>query len=260
MRFGYGSESSPAVLDGFTLDIEPGETVALVGRTGSGKSTVAKLLARFYDVDDGAVLVDGHDVRDVTQLSLRRAVGIVADDPFLFSVSLADNIAYGDPTAERNDVERAAALAQAHGFVSDLPGGYDEVVGERGYTLSGGQRQRVALARTALVEPPILVLDDATSALDVHVEEAILAGLGRPATDGRPGRTTLLIAHRLSTIAAADRVVLLEGGRVRATGRHGDLMASEPAYAEVLAHLDDEPAGTEVAGAPVADPVPGGGA
>lgn len=260
VRFGYGSESSPAVLDGFTLDIEPGETVALVGRTGSGKSTVAKLLARFYDVDDGAVLVDGHDVRDVTQLSLRRAVGIVADDPFLFSVSLADNIAYGDPTAERNDVERAAALAQAHGFVSDLPGGYDEVVGERGYTLSGGQRQRVALARTALVEPPILVLDDATSALDVHVEEAILAGLGRPATDGRPGRTTLLIAHRLSTIAAADRVVLLEGGRVRATGRHGDLMASEPAYAEVLAHLDDEPAGTEVAGAPVADPVPGGGA
>ena len=257
----------PAVLSGFSLEIEPGETVALVGRTGSGKSTVAKLLARFYDVDRGSIRIDGHDVRDVTQLSLRRAVGIVADEPFLFSVSLADNIAYGDPTAERQVVEEAARLAQAHDFVSDLPGGYDEVVGERGYTLSGGQRQRVALARTALIEPPILVLDDATSALDVHVEEAILAGLGRPGPTGegdrpQPGRTTILIAHRLSTIAAADRVVLLEHGRVRATGRHGELMATEPAYAEVLAHLDDaiesEPSGS----VPERDPdgVPGGGA
>jgi ATP-binding cassette subfamily B protein len=246
VRFGYG-EGAP-VLDGFDLEIEPGETVAIVGRTGSGKSTVAKLLARFYDVDAGAVRIDGHDVRDVTQLSLRRAVGVVADDPFLFSVSLADNIAYGDPTAARADVEMAAELAQADRFVRELPGGYDEVVGERGYTLSGGQRQRVSLARTALIDPPIMVLDDATSALDVHVEEAVLAGLARTA-GARPGgdglgpdgrrRTTILIAHRLSTIAAADRVVLLEGGRVRASGRHGDLMAREPAYAEVLAHLDD---------------------
>jgi len=253
---GAGQTATP-ILDGFDLEIEPGETVALVGRTGSGKSTVAKLLARFYDVDGGAIRIDGHDVRDVTQLSLRRAVGVVADEPFLFSVSLADNIAYGDPMAERDEIVAAASLAKADGFVSGLPGGYDEVVGERGYTLSGGQRQRVALARTAMVEPPIMVLDDATSALDVHVEEAILAGLAAPSRpidgngNGDAGhggrRTTILIAHRLSTIAAADRVVLLEGGRVRASGRHGELMATEPAYAEVLANLDDgtEPADAE---------------
>jgi ATP-binding cassette subfamily B protein len=254
VRFGY-DVGSPPVLDGFSLTVEPGETVAIVGRTGSGKSTVAKLAARFYDVDGGAVLVDGHDVRDVTQLSLRRAVGVVADEPFLFSVSLADNIAYGQPTADRADVELAAELAQAHDFISALPAGYDEVVGERGYTLSGGQRQRVALARTALVDPPIMILDDATSALDVHVEEAILGGLDR----GRRGRTTILIAHRLSTIAAADRVVLLEGGRVRAEGRHGELMATEPAYAEVLAHLDDA---DPVSGGldPLSEGAPGGGA
>ncbi len=235
-----GEGAGPLVLDGFSLEIEAGETVALVGRTGSGKSTVAKLLARFYDVDGGAIRIDGHDVRDVTQLSLRRAVGTVADEPFLFSVSLADNIAYGAPGADRATIRAAAELAQADGFISALPDGYDEVVGERGYTLSGGQRQRVALARTALVDPPIMVLDDATSALDVHVEEAILAGLARRSgPDGRSARTTILIAHRLSTIAAADRVVLLEDGRVRASGSHRHLMATEPAYAEVLAHLDD---------------------
>lgn len=262
VRFAYGSDPDAApVLDGFSLEISPGETVAIVGRTGSGKSTVAKLLARFYDVDGGAIRVDGHDVRDVTQLSLRRAVGVVADDPFLFSVSLADNIAYGDPTAARADIELAAELAQAHEFVSELPQGYDEVVGERGYTLSGGQRQRVSLARTALVDPPILILDDATSALDVHVEQAILAGLARRGGPGGTGdgspRTTILIAHRLSTIAAADRVILLEGGRVRASGRHGDLMATEPAYAEVLAHLDEPGAETRTGSEPT--PAPGGG-
>ena len=278
VRFDYrsdgGGDGAP-VLDGFSLEIEPGETVALVGRTGSGKSTVAKLLARFYDVDGGSVLLDGHDVRDVTQLSLRRAVGVVADEPFLFSLSLADNIAYGDPTAADDEIRRAAELAQANEFVSALPGGYDEVVGERGYTLSGGQRQRVALARTALVDPPIMVLDDATSALDVHVEEAILAGLARRSGQDIAGpggrRTTILIAHRLSTIAAADRVVFLDRGRVRATGRHGELMASEPAYAEVLAHLDDadeaptttpDPAIDPTVDASLGsniDPVPGGG-
>ncbi len=233
VRFGY--DAGPPVLDGFSLRIEPGETVAIVGRTGSGKSTIARLLARFYDVDGGAIRIDGHDVRDVTQLSLRAAVSTVADDPFLFSVSLADNIAYGDPTADRVAIESAAATAQAHAFISALPAGYDEVVGERGYTLSGGQRQRVAIARTALLDPPVMVLDDATSAVDVSVEQRILDALRR-----RGDRTTILIAHRLSTIAAADRVVLLEHGRVRASGRHSELMATEPAYAEVLAHLEED--------------------
>ena len=235
--FGYGADGPP-VLDGFSLRVEPGETVALVGRTGSGKSTVARLLARFYDVDSGAISVDGHDVRDVTQLSLRQAVGVVADEPFLFSISLADNIAYGDPTAERADVVAAAKAAQAHEFISQLPDGYDEMVGERGYTLSGGQRQRVAIARAALVDHQVMVFDDATSAVDVAVEQRILDAL----TQSRMDRTTILIAHRLSTIAAADRVVLLEEGRVRASGSHSELMANEPAYAEVLAHLEEETA------------------
>ena len=232
---GAGPEPRP-VLDGFNLRIEPGETVALVGRTGSGKSTVARLLARFYDVDDGAIRVDGHDVRDVTQASLRRAVGVVTDDPFLFSVSLGDNIAYGRPDAPAEEIRRAAEVAQADGFIMELADGYDEVVGERGYTLSGGQRQRVAIARTLLAAPKVLVFDDATSAVDVTVEERILNGIG----DLGRGTTVILIAHRLSTIAAADRVVLLEDGRVRASGRHEELMATEPAYAEVLANLDDD--------------------
>lgn len=233
VHFGYDENST--VLTGFNLRVEPGETLAIVGRTGSGKSTIARLLARFYDVDGGAIKVDGHDVRDVTQLSLRNAVGIVADEPFLFSVSLADNIAYGNPTAPRSEIEAAAKMAQAHDFISALGDGYDEVVGERGYTLSGGQRQRVAIARTALVDPQVMVFDDATSAVDVSVEKRILDAL----TAGRQGRTTILIAHRLSTIAAADRVVLLEGGKVRASGTHSELMATEPAYAEVLANLDE---------------------
>jgi ATP-binding cassette subfamily B protein len=224
------------VLDGFTLRIEAGETVAIVGRTGSGKSTMGRLLARFYDVDSGAVTVDGHDVRDLTQASLRAAVGIVADEPFLFSVSLADNIAYARPDADRADIIDAARAAQAHEFIVDLPHGYDEVVGERGYTLSGGQRQRVALARTLLANPKILVLDDATSAVDVHVEELIHHALRERMVD----RTTIIIAHRLSTIALADRVVLLEGGRVAASGTHRELLTTEPRYAEILANLERE--------------------
>jgi ATP-binding cassette subfamily B protein len=242
-RLGADGEAAP-VLNGFSLRVEPGETLAIVGRTGSGKSTIARLLARFYDVDDGAVRVDGNDVRDLTQLSLRSAVGMVADEPFLFSVSLADNIAYGDPTASRDAIESAARVAQAHRFIAELPDGYDEVVGERGYTLSGGQRQRVSIARAALLNPPIMVLDDATSAVDVTVEERILESLRA----NRAGATTILIAHRLSTIAAADRVVLLEQGRVAASGTHADLMATVPAYAEVLANLDDEPAAPDEEG------------
>ena len=176
------------------------------GRTGSGKSTVARLLTRFYDVDGGAVRVDGHDVRDVTLASLRSHIGVVLDEPFLFSVSIRDNIAYGEPDGDVADVVAAAVAAGADEFIRALPDGYDTVVGERGYTLSGGQRQRIAIARTLLVNPPILVLDDATSAIDVQVEQQIHDALRAL----MKGRTTLIIAHRLSTISLADRVVLLD--------------------------------------------------
>ena len=233
--FGYNPETP--VLDGFSLRIEPGERVAIVGSTGSGKSTVARLLDRFYDTDDGSVRIDGTDVRDVTLRSLRHTVGLVLDEPFLFSASVHDNIAYGRPGAARADVVAAAQAAQAHGFIGELADGYDTVVGERGYTLSGGQRQRIAIARTLLANPKVLVLDDATSAIDVTVEEAIhqaLQGL-------MANRTTIIIAHRLSTISLAERVVVLDGGRVANMGTHAELLATDPHYVEILArHSDDE--------------------
>ncbi len=241
VTFGYKTDvsataDSPPILRHLSMRIEPGETVAIVGRTGSGKSTIARLLARFYDVDGGAIRVDGHDIRDVTLQSLRSTIGTVTDEPFLFSVSLADNIAYARPDAGRSDIEAAAKAAQAHEFIADLPQGYDTVVGERGYTLSGGQRQRIAIARTLLAAPAVLVLDDATSAIDVHVEERIHQALVE-----RLGKcTTIVIAHRLSTIALADRVVLLDDGRILASGTHRELMATEPRYAEVLAHLEGD--------------------
>jgi len=236
VEFAYGTaEDAPKVLDGFDLTVEPGETVALVGRTASGKSTVIRLLPRFYDVQAGEVLVDGHDVRDLTVLSLRSAVGVVSDEPFLFSVPIRDNIAYGRPGASAAEVEAAARAAQAHGFITDLPDGYATVVGERGYTLSGGQRQRIALARIVLANPRILILDDATSAVDVHVEEAIHDALSGSLAD----RTTMIVAHRLSSIALADRVVLLEGGRVVASGPHAQLLATEPRYADIVSHLEE---------------------
>ncbi|MGW2525264.1 ABC transporter ATP-binding protein [Streptomyces sp. NPDC001617] len=233
VTFGYGD--GPDVLNGFSLRLHHGETVAVVGRTGTGKSTVARLLPRFYDVRDGSVTVDGHDVRDLTLHSLRDAVGIVLDEPFLFSASVRDNIAYGRPDADITDIERVARLAGAHEFITELSDGYDTVIGERGYTLSGGQRQRIAIARTLLVNPPVLVLDDATSAIDVQVEQEIHAGLRTLFA----GRTTLIIAHRPSTISLADRVVLLDGGRIVADGTHKDLLASTPLYAEVLAQADE---------------------
>ncbi|HEX7443994.1 MAG TPA: ATP-binding cassette domain-containing protein, partial [Acidimicrobiales bacterium] len=219
------------VLADFDLHITPGETVAVVGRTGSGKSTVARLLSRFYDVRHGSVEIDGHDVRGLTLASLRANVGVVLDEPFLFSVSIHDNIAYGKPSASRPDVEAAARAAGAHDFIARLADGYDTVVGERGYTLSGGQRQRIAIARTLLANPPIMVLDDATSAIDVQVEQLIHAGLRVQ----MEGRTTLIIAHRLSTISLADRVVLLDQHKIVADGTHAELLASTPLYAEVLA-------------------------
>jgi ATP-binding cassette, subfamily B, bacterial len=202
-----------------------------VGRTGGGKSTVARLLTRFYDVKHGAVKVDGHDVRDLTLASLRANIGVVLDEPFLFSVSVRDNIAYGRPSASLDEVVAATKAAGAHEFISQLADGYDTVVGERGYTLSGGQRQRIAIARTLLVNPPIMVLDDATSAIDVQVEQMIHASLA----DQMQGRTTLIIAHRLSTISLADRVVLLDQQKIVADGTHAELLESTPLYGEVLA-------------------------
>jgi ATP-binding cassette subfamily B protein len=203
-----------------------------VGRTGSGKSTLARLLTRFYDVSAGAVRIDGHDVRDVSLSSLRAQVAMVLDEPFLFSASVRDNIAYGRPDATDEQVRAAAVAADAAGFIDRLPAGYATEVGERGYTLSGGQRQRIAIARTLLVDPRVLILDDATSAIDVHVEERIHAALDRLLAD----RTTLVIAHRLSTIALADRVLLLEGGRIVADGTHADLMAASPATPRSCPH------------------------
>ncbi len=245
--FAYDQDAERLVLADLDVHITPGETVALVGRTGSGKSTVARLLTRFYDVKHGSVQIDGHDIRDLTQVSLRANVGVVLDEPFLFSASVRDNIAYGRPGATMDEVEAAARAAGAHQFITHLPDGYDSVVGERGYTLSGGQRQRIAIARTLLVNPPIMVLDDATSAIDVQVEQAIHAGLRVQ----MEGRTTLIIAHRLSTISLAERVLLLDQHKIVADGTHAQLLESTPLYAEVLAQAGafedeaDQPPATE---------------
>lgn len=235
VSFGYGS--GRRVLDGLDLTIRGGEAVALVGATGSGKSTVARIVPRFYDVDDGRVLLDGVDVRDVKVRDLRRAVGIVFEDTFLFSDTVRENIAFADPEASMDAVRRAADLAGASGFVEHLPDGYDTVVGEQGYGLSGGQRQRVAIARAVLAEPRVLILDDATSSVDPTKEHEIRAAL----REVMAGRTTLIIAHRPATVALADRVVLLEGGRAVAEGTHDELLATSPAYRRVLAAAAERP-------------------
>ncbi|MGZ5376119.1 MAG: ABC transporter ATP-binding protein [Solirubrobacterales bacterium] len=218
-----------AALTGVSLQVSAGRTVALVGPTASGKTSLVALLARLYDPSEGEVLVDGADVRSVDLTSLRNEIAFVSDDSFLFSASVAENIAYAHPKATREQIEQAARRAQAHEFVSDLPEGYDTVIGERGLTLSGGQRQRIAIARALLAEPRILILDDATSSVDATTESEIKRGL----REVMEGRTTFIVAHRLSTISLADEIVVLDAGRIVDRGSHDELLERSPLYAEI---------------------------
>jgi ABC-type multidrug transport system fused ATPase/permease subunit len=230
VTFGYVPDRP--VLEEIELDLEPGRTVALIGHTGSGKTTLASLVPRFYDVSSGRVTVDGVDVRDVTLVSLRREIGVIAQDPFLFSATVRENIAFGAPDATDEEIERAARMAQAHEFIAELPEGYDTMVGERGITLSGGQRQRVAIARALVIDPRVLILDDATASVDATTEARIRLGLREAMRD----RTTIIIAHRLSTIALADELVVLDEGRIAARGTHDELLATSPVYREIYDH------------------------
>jgi ATP-binding cassette subfamily B protein len=230
VRFAYAPEL-PVVLDGFDLAVPAGQSVALVGATGSGKTTVARLIPRFYDVQAGTLTVDGVDVQHLRLKELRKAVGIVFEDTFLFSDTIAANIAFADPDASMDEVTRAARLAGAAEFIAELPEGYGTLIGERGFSLSGGQRQRLAIARAILADPRVLILDDATSSVDPTKEHEIRDALA----EVMRGRTTIVIAHRPATIALADRVVLLADGRVAADGTHESLLATSAAYREVLA-------------------------
>ncbi|MDN3293807.1 ABC transporter ATP-binding protein [Streptomyces ficellus] len=231
----FAYEDGPPVLDGFSLEIRPGETVAVVGASGSGKSTVSLLLPRFYDVTHGAVLVGGYDVRELTLASLRDAIGLVPEDSFLFSDTVRANIAYGKPDATDEEIRAAARAAQADGFITALPEGYDTTVGEHGLSLSGGQRQRVALARAILTDPRLLLLDDATSAVDARVEHEIHEAL----RSVMAGRTTLLIAHRRSTLNLADRIAVLDGGRLSDIGTHEELQERSALYRRLLTDPDE---------------------
>jgi ABC-type multidrug transport system fused ATPase/permease subunit len=229
-----GFEYAPGrpVLRGIDLDVSAGKTIALIGHTGSGKTTLTSLVPRFYDATTGRVSIDGVDVRDVTLTSLRGAIGVIAQDPFLFSATVRENIAFGRPDLSNEQIEGYAQAAQAHEFIADLPQGYDTVIGERGITLSGGQRQRIAIARALAIDPRILILDDATASVDASTEARIRVGLRAAMRD----RTTLIIAHRLSTIALADEIVVLDDGRVAARGTHDQLIRSSLVYREIYEH------------------------
>jgi ATP-binding cassette subfamily B protein len=228
----FGYEPERVVVEDIHVEIEPGHTVALIGRTGSGKTTLAALVPRFYDATTGRVLVDGVDVRELSRRSLRREIGVISQDPFLFSASIRDNIAFGMPDAPHEAVEAAARAAQAHEFILELPQGYGTIVGERGITLSGGQRQRIAIARALLIDPRILILDDATASVDATTEARIRSGL----REVMRGRTTIIIAHRLSTISLSDEIVVLDRGRITARGTQAELLEESPLYREIHEH------------------------
>ncbi|MEC7259223.1 MAG: ATP-binding cassette domain-containing protein, partial [Pseudomonadota bacterium] len=217
------------ILKGISFAVKPGQSVAIVGATGSGKSTIGRLLFRFYDVWEGALRIDGQDVRDLTQDSLHAAIGVVPQDTVLFNDTIRYNIAYGRDGASQDDIEAAARAAQIHDFIQSLPEGYDTTVGERGLKLSGGEKQRVGIARTLLKDPPILLLDEATSALDSDTERDIQTALDRAGQ----GRTVIMIAHRLSTVAEADQIVVLDQGTIVETGTHDDLLARGGRYAQL---------------------------
>jgi ABC-type multidrug transport system fused ATPase/permease subunit len=228
----FGYDPVRPVLHEIDLELEPGRTVALIGHTGSGKTSLASLVPRFYDVTAGRVTVDGVDVRDVRLDSLRGAVGVIGQDPFLFSATVRENIAFGRPEATEGEIVAASRAAQAHEFIERLPQGYDTLVGERGITLSGGQRQRIAIARALAIDPRILILDDATASVDATTEARIRLGL----REAMKGRTTIIIAHRLSTISLADEIIVLDGGRVAARGTHEVLIDESPVYREMYDH------------------------
>jgi ABC-type multidrug transport system fused ATPase/permease subunit len=228
----FGYDPDRPVLHEIDLELEPGRTVALIGHTGSGKTSLASLVPRFYDVTDGRVTVDGVDVRQVRLDSLRAAIGVIGQDPFLFSATVRENIAFGRPDATEDEILAAARASQAHEFIERLPQGYDTLVGERGITLSGGQRQRVAIARALAIDPRILILDDATASVDATTEARIRLGL----REAMKGRTTIIIAHRLSTIALADEIIVLDSGRVAARGTHDVLIDESPVYSEMYEH------------------------
>ena len=263
VRFAYDIERP--ILKGISFRVPSGKMVALVGPSGAGKSTVSRLLFRFYDVTGGRILIDGQDIRDVTQNSLRHAIGMVPQDTVLFNDSIAYNIQYGDPEATEDEVDQAARLAQIHDFILTLPNGYDTIVGERGLKLSGGEKQRVAIARTILKQPPILMLDEATSALDSYTEKEIQAALERVAEN----RTTLVIAHRLSTVVHADEILVVEAGEIVERGSHAALIAQNGVYAgmwarqreadearERLAHVLEDETAFEEEHSSIKDPLP----